>query len=219
MAEIKETVKVYGKSKICEGVRIMDYSIIGMESRKKTGNGSVIGKNCTIRNHNCIYEDAEIGEGFQSGGLTQIREGVRIGDFSKVGTLSVIESGARIGNHVNIQGHCNIGEGTVLEDGVFVGAMVTMVTDSRMDGNVRSCVVETGARIGSNSTIVGGVKIGAGSIIGANSVVTSDIPPFVVACGMPARPVKKVTEEDVREFQRNILKDKVDLVNIFRKTQ
>ena len=219
MAEIKETAKVYGNSRLGEGVRIMDYTIIGMESRKRTGNGTAIGNGSTIRNHNCIYEDVEIGEGFQSGGLTQIREGVKIGDFSKVGTLCVIESNARIGNHVNVQGHCNIGEGTVLEDGVFVGAMVTMVTDSKMDGNVKSCVVKAGARIGSNSTIVGGVRIGEGAIVGANSVVTNDIPAFTVACGMPARPVRKVTESDVREFQKNMLKDRMDLVSIFRKTR
>jgi acetyltransferase-like isoleucine patch superfamily enzyme len=216
MDEIKDTVKIYGESRIGEGVRIMDYSIIGMASRKDTGNGAVIGRGSVIRNHNCIYEDAEIGEGFQSGGFVQIRENVRIGHDSKVGTLCTVECGAVIGNHVNIQGQCNIGERTRIEDGVFVGAMVGMVTDPKMDGNVKSATIKSGARIGSNTIIVGGVTVGEGAIIGANSVVTNDIPPFTVACGVPARVVKNVTEEDVRLFQKNMLGDKVDILKLFR---
>lgn len=215
MNEIKDSVKVYGKSRIGEGSRIMDYSIIGMPSRKSTGNGSVIGRDCVIRNHNCIYEDTQIGDGFQSGGLTQIREDVRIGDGCKVGTLCTIEIGAVIGNHVNIQGHCNIGEWTRIEDGVFVGPMVIMATDFKMDGNIRPALIKSGSRIGSNSTIVGGVTVGEGAIIGAHSVVTTDIPPFTIACGIPARPVKKVTLEEVQRFQKNMMKDKVDIVRLF----
>ena len=216
MSEIKDTAKVYGKSRIGEGTKIMDYTIIGMVSRKNTGNGTIIGRNCTIRNHNCIYEDAVIGDDFQSGGLTQIREDVRIGDNCKVGTLCTIEIGAVIGNHVNIQGHCNIGEWTKIEDGAFVGPMVIMATDFKMDGNIRPATIKSGARIGSNSTIVGGVTVGQGAIIGAHSVVTTDIPPFTIACGIPARPVKKVTEEEVARFQKNMMKDKVDIVGLFR---
>lgn len=215
MSDIKDTVKIYGKSKIGEGSRIMDYTIIGMVSRKNTGNGAIIGKDCVIRNHNCIYEDVIIGDDFQSGGLTQIREDVKIGNNCKVGTLCTIEIGAAIGNHVNIQGHCNIGEWTKIEDGVFVGPMVIMATDFKMDGNIRPATIKSGARIGSNSTIVGGVTIGEGVIIGAHSVVTTDIPPFTIACGIPARPVKKVSEEDVRLFQKNMMKDKVDILKLF----
>jgi hypothetical protein len=48
-------------------------------------------------------------------------------------------------------------------------------------------------------------------------VVTTDIPAFTIACGIPARPVKKVTEEEVRLFQKNMMKDKVDIVGLFRK--
>ena len=216
MSGIKDTVKIYGNSKIGEGTKIMDYTIIGMVSRKNTGNGSIIGRNCTIRNHNCIYEDAAVGDDFQSGGLTQIREGVRIGNNCKVGTLCTIEIGAVIGNHVNIQGHCNIGEWSKIEDGVFVGPMVIMATDFKMDGNIRPATIKSGVRIGSNSTIVGGVTIGEGAIIGAHSVVTTDIPPFTIACGIPARPVKKVTEEEVARFQKNMIKDKVDIVGLYR---
>ena len=50
--------------------------------------------------------------------------------------------------------------------------------------------------IGANSTVCGGVSIGDGTIIGAGSVVTKDIPSGVIAAGNPCRVLRRVTEED-----------------------
>ena len=50
--------------------------------------------------------------------------------------------------------------------------------------------------IGANAVICGGVTIGEGSVIGAGSVVTKDIPPMVVAAGNPCRVIREVKEED-----------------------
>ncbi len=56
--------------------------------------------------------------------------------------------------------------------------------------------IEDGVWIGANSTVCGGVRIGEGSVIGAGSVVTSDIPSAVVAAGVPCRVIRKITEAD-----------------------
>ena len=45
--------------------------------------------------------------------------------------------------------------------------------------------------IGANSVVVAGVKIGKGSVIAAGSVVTKDIPEYIIAGGIPAKPLKK----------------------------
>src|SRR5262249_44647940 len=54
----------------------------------------------------------------------------------------------------------------------------------------RGIVVEDGAWIGAGATIVDGVRIGEGAVVGANAVVTKDVPPRTVVVGVPARVVK-----------------------------
>ena len=50
--------------------------------------------------------------------------------------------------------------------------------------------------IGANAVVCGGVTIGEGSVIGAGSVATKDIPPMVVAVGNPCRVIRKITKQD-----------------------
>ena len=53
--------------------------------------------------------------------------------------------------------------------------------------------------IGGNVTILPGVKINQGAIIGAGSVVTEDIPPYVIAVGNPCRVIRSITQADVHK--------------------
>lgn len=64
-------------------------------------------------------------------------------------------------------------------------------------GEARPIRLESNVWIGFDSCVLPGVTIGEGSIIGARSVVASDIPPFTIAAGNPARVVRKFTEEEI----------------------
>ena len=101
--------------------------------------------------------------------------GCEIGDGSKVGAFVEIQAGAVIGRHCKISSHAFVCEGVSLEDGVFVGHGVMFINDAypravTADGRLKRDAdwqlletrVETGAAIGSNATIMGGVTIGAG---------------------------------------------------------
>ena len=63
-------------------------------------------------------------------------------------------------------------------------------------GTSRPITLEEDVWIGANAVVCGGVTIGKGSVIGAGSVVTRDIPAGVVAAGVPCRVIRPVTEAD-----------------------
>jgi galactoside O-acetyltransferase len=90
-------------------------------------------------------------------------------------------------------------------DGVMIAPGVTLTTtghpihpDLREDFRRFSepIVIEDRVWIGSNAVVLPGVRIGYGSVIGAGSVVSRDIPPFSVAVGVPCRVVRPITEDD-----------------------
>ena len=134
--------------------------------------------------------------------------GCEIGDESKIGTFVEIQKGARIGRRVKISSHTFICEGVSIEDHVFVGHGVIFINDrlprattaagelqTDRDWKVVPTVVRRGASIGSGSTIMCGVEIGEGAIVGAGSVVTRDVLPGTIVAGNPARLLRKIEEE------------------------
>jgi acetyltransferase-like isoleucine patch superfamily enzyme len=62
----------------------------------------------------------------------------------------------------------------------------------------RGITIEDGAWIGAGAAVLDGVRIGSGAVIGANAVVTHDVPPHSVAVGSPARVVKDLRADDLR---------------------
>jgi acetyltransferase-like isoleucine patch superfamily enzyme len=130
--------------------------------------------------------------------------GCRIGDNTKIGPFVEVQKGAAIGRNCKIQSHSFICEGVTIEDDVFVGHGVMFINDrfpravtaegglqTEADWQVIPTVIKNGASIGSNATILCGVTIGEGAIIGAGSVVTKDVPPHATVAGNPAKIIQK----------------------------
>jgi acetyltransferase-like isoleucine patch superfamily enzyme len=128
--------------------------------------------------------------------------GCEIDDESKIGTFVEIQKGARIGKRVKVSSHTFICEGVTIEDEVFIGHGVMFINDkyphsTTEAGSLQSeadwvCIptfVKKRASIGSNATILCGVTIGEGAMVGAGSVVTHDVPPGAVVVGNPAKPI------------------------------
>ena len=131
--------------------------------------------------------------------------GCEIGDESRIGTFVEIQKGARIGRRVKVSSHTFICEGVTIEDQVFIGHNVTFINDfyprattptgelqSAADGEIVPTIVRKGASIGSGTTILCGVEIGEGAIIGAGSVVTKDVEPGMIVAGNPAKVVRAI---------------------------
>lgn len=147
-----------------------------------------------------VESGAEIGEGTKIWHHTQVRSGAKIGKNCVIGKGCFIDTGVVIGDNCKIQNSCNLYQGLTLEDGVFVGPNVQFTNDlyprainpdgspkSLADWVVTPTLVETGAAIGTNSTIVCGVTIGRWSMIAAGAVVTKDVAQFTLVAGVPAK--------------------------------
>jgi len=130
--------------------------------------------------------------------------GCSIGDYSRIGTFVEIQKGAHIGSNCKIQSHSFICEGVRIKNRVFIGHGVTFINDklpktTNLDGTIKrngdwTCTettIEDEASIGSGSTILCGINIGRGAIIGAGSVVTKNVPDGQVWAGNPAKPLKE----------------------------
>ncbi|HEX2781143.1 MAG TPA: acyltransferase [Gemmatimonadaceae bacterium] len=145
--------------------------------------------------HESAYVDdgATIGKGTKVWHFCHVMPGAVIGERSSLGQNVVVMSGTRIGDNVKIQNNVSIYEGVELEDDVFCGpSMVfTNVLNPRSHvsrkNEYRRTLVRRGASIGANATIVCGVTLGEYAFIGAGAVVTTDVPPYAMMVGVPAR--------------------------------
>jgi dTDP-4-amino-4,6-dideoxygalactose transaminase/acetyltransferase-like isoleucine patch superfamily enzyme len=147
-----------------------------------------------------VDDDALIEEGASVWHFCHISRGARVGQGCTLGQNVFIGEGVRIGSRVKVQNNVSVYSGVELADDVFIGPSVvfTNVTRPRswisQKARYQKTLVEKGATIGANATIVCGSRIGAYALIGAGSVVTKDVPPYAQVQGNPARQVGWVDE-------------------------
>lgn len=141
-----------------------------------------------------VDEGAEVGSDTKIWHFSHVMPGASIGEGCTLGQNVFVADGVRIGSHVKVQNNVSVYEGVVLEDYVFCGpSMVfTNVKTPRSafprntSEDYETTHVRYGASIGANATIVCGVEIGKWALVGAGSVVTSDVPDFALVLGVPA---------------------------------
>jgi acetyltransferase-like isoleucine patch superfamily enzyme len=185
-------MKEYGINVIGEGARIFEPVTIGFPSRENMGKtgftGSTIGHHAVLRSGTIIYCDVIIGDNFQCGHNTLIREKTRIGDRTAIGTATVIDGNTTIGNNVSLQSMVYIPTNTTIGDHVFIGPNAVLTNDRYPpSGSLMGPVIKPGAAIGANATILPGVCVGEGAFVAAGSIVTRDVPDNMMAIGNPAR--------------------------------
>jgi UDP-2-acetamido-3-amino-2,3-dideoxy-glucuronate N-acetyltransferase len=147
-----------------------------------------------------IDEGCKIGKGTKIWHFSHVMAGSEIGENCNLGQNVVVLSGVKLGNNVKVQNNVSIYTGVICDDDVFLGpSMVfTNVINPRSaiirKDQYRETIVERGASVGANATIVCGNIIGRYAFIGAGAVVTKDVKPYALVVGNPARQTGWISE-------------------------
>lgn len=182
------------------GCQVDPFVILGyLPSRPLENRLLAIGDEAHVRAGSIVYAGSQIGRGLETGHHVVIREENRIGAGLRIWNSSTIDYGCTIGDNVKIHCNCYVAQYTVLEDDVFLAPGVTIANDkypgwSETPVGLIGPTIRSGAQIGVNVTILPGVEIGAGALIGSGAVVTRDIPARSVVVGNPARVARTIPE-------------------------
>jgi bifunctional UDP-N-acetylglucosamine pyrophosphorylase/glucosamine-1-phosphate N-acetyltransferase len=207
-----------------EGVTVIDPATTVVEARARVGADTVlhpftviegettIGERCAIgpgahlvsariaddvRVQWSLIEHSEVGERSYVGPYAHLRPGTRLGRGVEVGNFAEIKN-SQVGDGTRVHHVSYLGDATIGQN-VNIGAgTITCNLRHGVRGKQRT-VIEDGAFIGSDTMLQAPVRIGAGSVTGAGSVVTKDVPPGKIAVGVPARVIRSVTAAGERE--------------------
>ncbi len=141
----------------------------------------------------CVDNGAAIGKGTKIWHFCHVMPKAQIGDNCTFGQNCFVADKVLVGNNVKVQNNVSLYEGVILEDDVFVGpsAVFTNVINPRSfierKEEYQTTLVQKGATIGANATILCGATIGEYAVVGAGAVVTKDVAPYDIVIGSPAR--------------------------------
>ena len=157
-------------------------------------------KDVFIHDTSFVDDNVTIGQGTKIWHFSHILQDCNIGKDCSLGQNVVVGPKVTIGNKVKIQNNVSVYEGVTLEDGVFCGpsCVFTNVHNPRSKivrkNEYRKTLVQQGATLGANCTIVCGVTIGKFAFIGAGAVITKDVPAYALMVGLPSKQVGWMSE-------------------------
>ena len=157
-------------------------------------------KDYTVHETAIIDQGAKIGSGSRIWHWVHVCSGANIGRNVSLGQNVFVGNKVRIADHCKIQNNVSLYDNVTLDEGVFCGpSMVfTNVYNPRSlierKNEFRSTYVGRGATLGANCTVVCGNNIGEFAFVGAGAVVNSDIKPYALMVGVPARQIGWMSE-------------------------
>ncbi len=158
-------------------------------------------KNYFVHESSYVDDDVTIGEGTKIWHFCHIQKGAVIGKGCSLGQNVNISNNVSIGDGVKIQNNVSVYEGVTVEDDVFLGPSCVFTNDltpragyPKGHENYKKTVIKRGASVGANATIVCGHTVGECAMVAAGAVVASDIPPYTLVAGVPAKQMGWVCE-------------------------
>jgi UDP-2-acetamido-3-amino-2,3-dideoxy-glucuronate N-acetyltransferase len=141
----------------------------------------------------------EIGEGTKVWQFVVVLKNAKVGTNCNICAHTLIEGDVVIGNNVTVKSGVYIWDGTRVEDNVFIGPNATLTNDlmprsKQYPDSFSGITLKRGCSIGANATLLPGITIGEGAMVGAGSVVTKNVPDHAVVIGNPAQIIRYVKE-------------------------
>ncbi len=196
-----------------DNVTVGEYAVLGKrptlgpKSVATVGDlpGLVVGAGSTISTHAIVYAGTTLGERVIIGDQAFVRERCSIGAQTVIGRGVTVENDTRIGAGCRIQSQSYITAKSTLEDDVFIAPCVVTTNDNLMGRTERrhallqGPTIRRGARIGGAVCLLPGIEVGEEAFIGAGAIVTKDVPARTVVVGVPARVLREVPADELRE--------------------
>jgi len=211
VAEIDATAVVHEGTVLGEGVRVLEYAVVGKQpvlGSKSTAKRdplppATIGAGTVISTGAIVFAGATIGAGCIVGDQACVRERVTLGDDVVVGRGSLVENDTTVGRGTRIQADAYITAYSTLEEDVFIAPCVVTTNDNFMGRTeqrkelMKGPTIRRGARVGGGAVLLPGIEVGEEAFVGAGAVVTKDVPPKTIVYGNPARPIRDVPEAEL----------------------
>ncbi len=150
---------------------------------------------CFVHPSSVIERDVEIGRGTRIWHFSHVLSGSRIGERCTLGQNVAVGPDVVVGDGCRIQNNVSVFKGITLEKDVFCGPSMVFTNVYNPRAEIRKMaqllptLVQRGATIGANATIICGITIGRYAFIGAGAVVTKDVPDYALVAGNPARKI------------------------------
>jgi acetyltransferase-like isoleucine patch superfamily enzyme len=182
-AEVHPTAVVYDGTVLGDGVRVLEYAVVGKQP--------VLSTRSTAKRD--PLPPAKVGESAV----------ISTGAIVVVGRGSLVENDTTVGARTKIQADAYVTAYSTIEEDVFIAPCVVTTNDNFMGRTERrhelrkGPTIRRGARVGSGAVLCPGVEVGEEAFVAAGAVVTKDVPPRMVAMGVPAKAVRPVAEDEL----------------------
>jgi acetyltransferase-like isoleucine patch superfamily enzyme len=212
-ADVHPSATVYPGTVLGDGVRVLENAVVGKPpslgasstARREPLPPATIGEGTVVSTGAIVFAGSTIGARCVVGDQSCVRERVTMADDCILGRGSLIENDTSVGAGTRIQAEAYVTAYSTLEEDVFIAPCVVTTNDDFMGRTekrkelMRGPTIRRGARVGGGAILCPGVEVGEEAFVGAGAVVTKDVPPRVVVVGSPARVLRDVHPEELRE--------------------
>jgi acetyltransferase-like isoleucine patch superfamily enzyme len=211
-ADIHPTAIVYEGTILGEGVRVLEYAVVGKQptlgasstAKRDPLPPAQIGAGTVVSTGAIVFAGSSVGADCIVGDQSCIRERVELADDCILGRGSLIENDTTVGAGTRIQAGAYITAYSTLEEDVFIAPCVVTTNDNFMGRTeqrralMKGPTIRRGARVGGGAILCPGIEIGEEAFVGAGAVVTKDVPARALVVGSPARVLREVDAAELR---------------------